>query len=269
MGIDAFLGPDAQFASLLSDYVPVGAVREDPKSEEERRLENALRAVAEVPHRVTVRPSQPAAPDDHRRHSLDVTTAKLYPVPDGWDATIELLTRPGEARHVAGRQPLKETFTIADVADITPFLAVRLRTDNGLEMGTVVVAELIGDVADRLDTVIARQIDTPEKFLRFLHLILSLGNLPPGPTHEPAARRAAGGIGLATGRCSRAVLRALADDPGPRRPGRLVATAPGHGARARFLPDGSDTLWKAAREAPRAPGEDTVSPLRAEPSWKT
>ena len=167
--------PMREFASLLSDYVPVGGVDEDPKAEEERRLENALRAVAEIPHRVQI--AQPARRSrTAHRATPRVTAPKPYPIPDGWDATVELLTRPGEARHVASRQPLAETFTIADVADITPFLAVRLTTNSGLEMGTVVVAELIGDVADRLDLVLARQIDTPEKFLRFVYLILSLGD---------------------------------------------------------------------------------------------
>ncbi len=73
LGIDAFLGPDAEFATLLAEYEPVGGVDEDPKAEEERRLENALRAVAEIPHRVLVEPSgrragcgdEPHADGDH------------------------------------------------------------------------------------------------------------------------------------------------------------------------------------------------------------
>ena len=45
-------------------------------------------------------------------------------------------------------------------------------------MSTVVLALLIGDPAGRLDEVLARQVDTPEKFLRFLALLLGLTGQP-------------------------------------------------------------------------------------------
>ena len=40
---------------------------------------------------------------------------------------------------------------------------------------TVVLASLSGDPHGRHDELLARQIDTPEKFLRLLALMLSLG----------------------------------------------------------------------------------------------
>ena len=251
LGIDAFLGPNAEFATLLAEYEPVGGVEEDPKAEEERRLENALRAVAEIPHRVLVEPSE-SAPDGATSRVLTVTTPKPYPIPEDWDATVELLTRPGEAGHVSAGRPLEETFTISDIADITPFLAVRLTTSNGLGMGTVVVAELIGDVADRLDLVLARQIDTPEKFLRFVYLILSLGD--PYLLAQLAQGAGAGaGVGTAFGDgpgVLEMVLRALADRPSAlddldRLVQRLQATERGR----EVLPEGFEQLWQVVREA--------------------
>ena len=251
LGVDAFLGLDAEVAALLAEYDPVGGVDEDPMAEEERRLENALRAVAEIPHRVQVEPSASAA-DGAKSHTLAVTTPKPYPIPDDWDATVELLTRPGEARHVTNGEPLAEAFTIADVADITPFLAVRLTTSSGLEMGTVVVAELVGDLPERLDLVLARQIDTPEKFLRFVYLILSLGD----PYLLAQLTNGAGtgaGVGAGFGEgpgVLELVLRALADRPSAlddldRLVQRLQATERGR----EVLPEGFEQLWHVAREA--------------------
>jgi len=250
LGIDAFLGPDAEFAALLAAYEPVGGVDDDPKAEEKRRLENALRAVAEIPHRVQIEPGASAG-NESTSHTLAVTAPKAYPIPEDWDATVELLTRPGEARHLTSGEPLDEAFTIADVADITPFLAVRLTTSSGLEMGTVVVAELIGDLPERLDLVLARQIDTPEKFLRFVYLILSLGDpyllalLADGAGTGAGVRAALGeGPGVLE-----LVLRALADRPSAlddldRLVQRLQATERGR----EVLPEGFEQLWQVVRE---------------------
>jgi hypothetical protein len=45
-----------------------------------------------------------------------------------------------------------------------------------VEKQIVVCATLVGDPSQRLDEILVRQIDTPEKFLRLINLLLGLGN---------------------------------------------------------------------------------------------
>jgi len=84
-----------------------------------------------------------------------------------------MLTRPGDAAHLGAR--IDVTFSDLEMVDITPFLILRVTDGRGQTRGTVVHAALTGDPPGRRDELLARQVNTPEKFLRFLALLLSLG----------------------------------------------------------------------------------------------
>jgi hypothetical protein len=120
-----------------------------------------------------------------------------------------------------------------------------------LQAGTVIRGRLVNDPEGRFDEVLARQVDTTEKFLRFLALLLGLGN--------PFVLAALGGTGdgstSSTGLGPRPgifelVVRALAARPEAiadldRLVQRLRATDTGQ----RVLPEGFDDLWATVAEA--------------------
>jgi hypothetical protein len=249
LGIDAFLGDDAPFRTLLESYQPVGGAKPDSQEDEQKDLDNVLRAISEITHTVTVAAT---AGDGEPRHDLRVTADRGYTFPSGWKATLELLTSPGAVRTVVASIPIDETFTGVETADITPFLVVRITTLSGLTGGTVLVAELVGDPVDRLDVVLARQIDTPEKFLRFLYLLLSLGDPALLAALASGDGSGSGGFNPLTGGPGvlELVLRALAESPSvledlDRLIRRLQATDAGRGV----LPEGLDELWGTVQEA--------------------
>ena len=159
-------------------------------------------------------------------------------------APATLTTRP-----VAS--PFDASWDGVPLPDVTPFLAVRAASPEGLERGTVIRAELVGDPAGRLDEVLARQVDTPEKFLRFLALLLGLGNphllamLAGGDPGGPAGARLAAGPGI-----FELAVRALAEQPDAiadldRLVRRLQSTELGR----TVIPAGFDEMWATVTAA--------------------
>src|SRR5439155_26281081 len=177
------------------------------------------------------------------------------PLADQVRVTAQLMTRPGEAVRLEVGQPVHATFTGVPVVEITPFVLLTARDHRGASVSTVVLALLIGDPADRLDEVLARQVDTPEKFLRFLALLLGLTGQPfsgmagaaGGSGQHPWV--AAGGPGMLE-----LLLRALVDRPEQlddlgRLVERLRSTEHGSG----LLPAGFLELWQTVDAARREP----------------
>jgi hypothetical protein len=110
----------------------------------------------------------------------------------------------------------------------------------------VAIASLTGDPDDRLDRVLAEQINTPEKFLRFLMLLLGLGGsvdvagLADADAGGGAGAWRRGGTGVLE-----LVLGALADRPAQLDElaglvGQLAATERGRAV----LPGGFLRLWQ-------------------------
>src|SRR5439155_2696306 len=99
-------------------------------------------------------------------------------------ATVELLSRRGYALEVPAGAALNGAFTGVPLADITPFVVLHVELQGAtqrVEGATVIRAALVDDPPGRLDALIARQVDSPAKFLRFLFLLLGLasGGVPP------------------------------------------------------------------------------------------
>jgi hypothetical protein len=247
LGVANFLGEDAPFRNMVEEYRTDGGHPPDPDDEAWRRLADLLRYIAAIPHTITVS----ARPGGD--YTLDVTTDDPLPVPDGYRVTAELLTRPGEAQ-VLSAGPVRAAFGPAPLADITAFLAVRATSDDGrFQGGTVVRGMLRDDPAGRLDEVLARQVDTPEKFLKFLALLLGLAN-------SGIEAMFAGADGMSDGYAAvgpgagvfEMLVRALADRPEAlddldRLVERLRVTENGR----MVLPDGFEDLWTVIEEARR------------------
>lgn len=172
--------------------------------------------------------------------------------------TIELLSRPGFAMPVSLGQPLEGCFARVPLADITPFLVLRVELQGKTQTvsdATVVRARLVDEPAGRLDALIARQVDTPSKFLRFLFLLLGLagGGVPSwlqsvlGGSDEPGVDATRGLLELGV---FEALTRALVTNPAAlldleRLVDRLRTTPEGRAT----LPEGFDELWAAVSTA--------------------
>jgi hypothetical protein len=256
LGIDAVLddlGPVLEPCSVDGD-------REPTEAEELRRtLDDLLRAAALSELRLSL----VLGADGDYSVAIDASVP-LLPAGVGAVASLELLSRPG---HAVAVEPGSETlgrFERVPLADLTPFVVLRVELHGDEESvagGTVLRGVLVDDPAGRLDAVIARQVDSPAKFLRFLFLLLSMA----GGSIPPWLRAAIGGEDGATGGPNErrllelgvfeAVARGLASHPDALDDlGRLVARLRATEAGRAALPDGFDELWTAvtaAREAIR------------------
>lgn len=179
LGIDRFLGEDAPFRSILNRYPATGG--EDPSPEEDLRkdLDRVLRRVADQRLTATLSPEEDG-------WSESVVGTKALDIEPNMKLRVGLLTVPRRAVVQDGKQ-LEAEFAGLATADISPFVVLRLSAPLGtevIEQSTVMRAELIGDPPGRLDEVLARQVDTPEKFLRFLALLLGLIDGPPLPNRK-------------------------------------------------------------------------------------
>ncbi len=163
--IDTFVGPDAPFRQMLLEYPAVGGVEPAATEAADHRLEEALRSLASIAFAA-------AATPNGERYTVTVTAEADVPQQEV-AATVELLTLPGDV--IALESPVRVTFSNLGLVDITPFLVLRVTDGRGETRATVVKAALTGDPPGRHDELLARQLDSPEKFLRFLTLLLSLG----------------------------------------------------------------------------------------------
>lgn len=242
LGIDATF--DGGLATYLEEYPGTDGLDPDPKDEVRRRLEMVLREMAEAQWRATVTANGDA-------WTVSVSTAAPIHLDDGMRGTAELLTSPGRALPLHDGAKDHGAVAAVALADVTPFLAIRLDL-AGVGAATVVRAHLDGDPPGRLDAILASQVDTPEKFLRFLALLLGLDTGAGFPEADQVGEGTGAAFGVLGpgGGVLEAVLRALADSP------RSVADldrlvqglARTEGGRA-VLPDGFAELWKTVMAA--------------------
>lgn len=244
-GVERFLGPDAAFATILEPYTPTGSQSVPDEETVGRRLENLLRSLAATPVIATVT----GEPGDWTEH---LSSDAELSVPAGVALQISLLTTSGRAvEHQEG--VIDAAYSHLVTADITPFVVLRVsQEDEGLrvERATVMQAELVGDPGDRLDAVIARQVDTPEEFLRFLVLLLGLADDPfiVASAGNGSGRRWVGQLGQ-TG-VLELLVRAVADRPAALDDlDTLVEHLRSTDDGRSVLPDGFDELWTTVRAA--------------------
>lgn len=169
IGVGPVFDEESELRKITMPYATAGGVQEPDEEKADRALEAAIRALASIRLRNTV---QPDGADKYEIGIEALTGART-----GAEITTEvlLLTRPGNAQQMPHKDGVPATFTGVELTEITPFVVIHATDTRGERRSTVVYAELIGDVLHRRDAVLAQQIDTPEKFLRFLYLLLTLG----------------------------------------------------------------------------------------------
>lgn len=150
-----------------------------PRSKEDEaafRLENALRDAAA--HRYIL----DAVPDDGPKNTFTVTVSHDWsPKPD-FTATLRLLSLPQPSIVVEPSSgPHVHSFPAISLADVTPYLVLTLKdSDAGLSKSTVIQGSLRTDPEGRLDEIVARQLDDPQKLRQFLLLFLTPEDALPG-----------------------------------------------------------------------------------------
>lgn len=244
LGIDTLVGADAPLRVILEPYHRQPPVEPD---EIQERLDDLIRAIAALP--LTARAERAG-----ETFTLHLSSQRVVPaVPGGVRLTAELLTRRGEAIELVPGSTVDARFDELELSHVTPFVILTAAArDSGHEARTVVRAQLLNDPAGRLDEIIARQVDTPEKFLRFLALLLGgdiTGNGGDGDGRPGDGQRWTSFVGPGI---FELLLRALADRPAQladlrRLVKRLEATEHGRA----LLPDGFAKLWKAVEQAHR------------------
>ena len=211
-GIQSVIGEKADLFPYLSPYTPDGGAEQSDADKLQAQVESWLRSVASIPHTVTV--LDPAPSLTAGSHDLKVESKDAYASRPGWNIQVGLLTRPGQDQAVASGSALDLRVTDVPTADVTAYLTVSVIASSDVCASTVVVADLVNPPENRLDLVLARQIDTPEKLMRLIHLLLDFANPAAlsvfengeaGPARWTPSSGGSGELEL--------ILRALAADP--------------------------------------------------------
>lgn len=249
-GIDQFFGAEGTFIEVTEPYAPTGQAGAEPDDLAQLELEKGVRRLAGLGFTAEVVASKPDS-----GHDLRLKSGGPFSLEPGWTAMVELLTLTDFAAPVQPGTALDAIAPGVATKDVTPFLVIRVHSPIGLTASTVVVAELINAPSDRLDVILASQIDSPEKFLRFLFFLLSLGNPAAlaalaSEGADPEGNGAKSPFGHGGSGVLELVLGAIASNPSSLRDldalvTRLGATDEGQ----RALPDGFQEFWAVVRDA--------------------
>lgn len=213
--------------------------------DEERRHELAktLRNLA------AVRMTGHVVVDGERYRENIVSAGQLPRLPEGCTARASLLTAPGSSAVLEPAEHVDVTLGPVELAAVTPFVVLAVTDGGGMTLSSVIHVALRGDPPDRLNAILARQIDTPAKFLHFLRLLLAL----PGGSADWLIGNGSGvgGWGAAeTAGVLESVTAALADGAHNLEAmdgllDRLTSTEAGR----RVIPEGFEALWEQVRLA--------------------
>lgn len=239
-GIDALLGPDG-LGPLLLDYEPAGGQKPLETAEAQRRLDELIRRMASLPWQIAV------ATTASENYELTASAGAMPALPDGYCGILELLTRPGYGCDIAG--PDLIAFTDIELADVSAFLVLRMTSPEGFAGGAVIPAVLLGDPEGRLDEILARQLNTPDKFLQFLRMLLGL-NDPSAASWTIGDGDGGGSFGSSSGGILESILRAMAVNPLALDDlDALIINLQKDPERQHVLPTGLAELWPTVRAA--------------------
>jgi hypothetical protein len=238
-GIDRWLSDDS-LGHLLVEYD-----RQAPSTTDEttEALESTLRAVAGIPF------SARAVRDGDGWSEL-VWTDEPVPHPPTQRVSVELLTTRGRRQELSGGTSDHVCFSPLTIPEITPFLIVTVEQE-GQSASACLRATLVDDVPDRLDHVLMGQVDTAEKFLRWLLMLLADDPGADFLTGQPGDR--AGGSWLIRAQergLFEAMVTSLADNPEQlhlieRFVSKVLSSSDTH----QVLPEGFVDLWQVVRAA--------------------
>ena len=174
LGVDALVGDDAPLRAMLTPYDPCAQPPDGDDGPDSRALEDLLLDIA-----AGVRFNTTITRKTEGWVARITSDAALRRIPDGACVTIAPHNRPDETFPLSQQDPVDACLPPRELADITAFLrltASRRVKGTLLERSTVVCSRLKGSPDDRLRQILARQIDTPEKFLRLLALLIGFAS---------------------------------------------------------------------------------------------
>ena len=174
----------------------------------------------------------------------------------GASVTIAAHNRPSETCELSPGKHIEIELSPREIADITPFLQLTASQMDGgtkIERSAVVCSQLEGEPGDRYNEIFARQIDTPEKFMRMLALLMGFatGNVV---ASDSGTGYSTGSWSTGTGQGVLELLaRALFENPEAiDHLAAIVEHLRGSVSAMSILPPGWDDVWIPALEARRA-----------------
>ncbi len=239
---------------MLTRYVPSERHDVDDVSAAERALEDLLLDIsAQVRFRTVV-----SGREDEWVVCIAVDT-ELPHIPEDIRVTIAPYNRPSETCVLSQLEFQNADLRPRALADITPFLqltAHRTFEAHTLQCSTVVCSQLEGETNDRLQEIMARQIDTPEKFLRLLVLLIGFAS-----SSERDMPTNGSGIASWSAEAGQGILellaRALSESPEAIDHLETIVEHLRRSSSGReVLPPGWDDVWLPALEARHAMLED-------------
>ncbi len=177
-------------------------------------------------------------------------------VPAGIGVKIAPHNHPAEAHELRPGAAVEIELEPREIADVTPFLRLTVsRTDEGpvIERSTVICSQFDGGPDDRYHEIFARQIDTPEKFMRLLALLMGFGSvILAGSASGTGSRGGSWSTGAGQG-VLELLARALSENPESiDHLATIVEHLRGSSSGVAILPPGWDDVWIPALEARRA-----------------
>ena len=249
-GVNAIVGDDAPFRAMLTPYLAAAEAEVDEASKAERGLKDLLFDIASrVGFRTTV-----TKEDDGWVARITADDA-LPRIPEDTGLTIAPHNRDDETCPLNPGEPVDIELPPRELADLTAFLRLTARrTVEGkpVQCSAVVCSQLHGAPDDRFQTILARQIDTPEKFMRLLALLIGFasgGGVDIAGTDDGQGNWSAGsGQGVLE-----LLARALSERPESiDHLEEIVEHLRRSPTGPAVLPHGWDDVWLAALEARRA-----------------
>lgn len=247
MGVDAALSEkDGGFGTVLRPYASTPSDEPDEPTLQ-ALLERALIDIAAVPLQAVAE----ECGDDQWLERVASIAPFPSPLPDDATLTLRLLTTDHRVEIPAG-STADATWRVLRSDEITPFLVAELAAGS-TKASCVVMSTLDGAPQDRLDRLIAKHVGSPEAFMRFVLLLLALGN---DDSTDLSMMFGAGGtnarpfLGMGSRGLLEPLVSTLADHPETlleidRLVDRLSATDDG----LERLPTGWMELWPAILEA--------------------
>jgi hypothetical protein len=235
VGVQATFGEESSLRGLVVPYDPVGGVEPTEDEKADRELDRLAREVASARFDVWATPAISTDAFD-----VDLEVNELPHLPTGVRVSARLITTPGHSIPLLG--DARSEFGTVILTDLSPFVVVHVHDVRDAMRTSVAHALLHGDHPGRRDAVLARQIDTPEKFLRFLFLLLSLG-----AEAGLGSGSSGGSFGFDAGAAASGIYerlaRALASNPSSLDDLNILIGRLRDDGRADIMPPEFDALW--------------------------
>lgn len=247
LGVEAMVGKDARFRQILESYTPPDTPVADEESEIGRRLEGLLIDIAEKGFTLALEA------DGSQWRGVLCSDEALPSRPEGVSDRLVIAPyshRQAEQYDVAYGQVARVSLPPRPSHEFTAFFVVTAMA-SGVSKSAVVCARVVGEPEERTHDILASLLDTPEKFLRFLLLLLRFGG---GEVLQIEALQAGAGTswreGDAVDGLFERFVHALAVQPGIFDGiDALVKRISEIHPQGSILPEGWTTAWKALQGA--------------------